>query len=864
MQFYYTSRAVADDGIRTMPPDAGGPVRLPAVQPAWSMPVPSPAPFSAFPTTRSALRCACASTSIPAAGFHVGIFKPQHKTILSGHGIRLARWRRAKVPSGTIFQKLLPLSASSGRRKQGLTRFKKRHSQEPEVISQLLEFQSANIPDASIRCAASAGHPSATGKIRTAAALAGHRRRCPFISLFIKPNIVPAPCRAYYRQLSDYMCATMTKPYAISSLAPDHLAELTRLMIEEVKEAAVFFMDVNGIIESWNSAAEEMKGFTAEDAIGSHLSLLYTDEDKALHWAEHNIDEAKKNGFFREERWRQRKDGSLFWARVLLTALRNDSGEHVGFSKITLDLTEHKLLERCVKEKEETQRVLSAANAGTWTWHPDTGQMDICRHFIALLGHTGDDTTIPFAQWLAFLHPDHRTLAKDAFESSHASCPGKPVHLELMMRQKNGTYRWYAVRAYWYQEKPGAPYMLQGVNIDIQELKTIGEEHQQAIEQLKAEDVRKNEFLAMLAHELRNPLAPISAGAELLKIVRRDEERVRQTSEIISRQISHMTNLVNDLLDVSRVTRGLAELDNVFLDMRHVVAHAVEQANPLLQSKLHHLALHMPPDTAMVAGDEKRLVQVVANLLNNAAKYTPEGGNIILKIEVHAFHVMLEIADDGIGMAPELVNRVFDLFAQAERTPDRSSGGLGLGLALVKSLVELHGGSVAAASEGIGKGSRFTVVLPRMHEQVMDAAAADDRQRLQNASRSLKILVVDDNEDAAAMLGMLLEASGHHVLAENDARQALARAGLESPDVCLLDIGLPGMDGHELAQRLRAQPATANAVLIAVTGYGQENDQRKALAAGFDHHLTKPVDIGKLTSILDGISPSDQVPGIAT
>ncbi|MDB5918729.1 MAG: putative histidine kinase, hybrid [Massilia sp.] len=648
----------------------------------------------------------------------------------------------------------------------------------------------------------------------------------------------------------------MTKQYAASSLPPAHLAELTRLMIEEVKEAAVFFMDVNGIIETWNGAAEEMKGFTAEDAIGSHLSILYTDEDKALGWAHHNVREAKKTGFFREERWRQRKDGTLFWARILLTALRNDSGELVGLSKITLDLTEHKLLERCVAEKEETRRVLRAANAGRWTWHPQAGQIDICENFIALLGHTGDDTTIPFAQWLDFIHPDHRTSVKEEFDSALSGSPGKTVHLEMLMRQKDGIYRWFAARAEWHQEKDDQPPMLQGVNIDIQELKTIGEERRKAIEQLKAEDVRKNEFLAMLAHELRNPLAPISAGAELLKMARRDEERVRQTSEVISRQVSHMTNLVNDLLDVSRVTRGLAELDNTPLDMSHVVADAVEQANPLIHSKRHHLALHMPPDTAMVKGDEKRLVQVVANLINNAAKYTPEGGNIALRIEVKTSHVILEVTDNGIGMAPELVNRVFDLFTQAERTSDRSSGGLGLGLALVKNLVELQGGSVAAASEGPGKGSRFTVVLPRVDEQLKEPGEAGGRHYLQPASRPLKILVVDDNVDAAAMLCMLLEATGHQVFSEHGGRQALERASVELPDVCLLDIGLPEMDGHELAQRLRAQPATANVVLIAVTGYGQENDQRKSMAAGFDHHLTKPVDLRKLISILAQISAS--------
>jgi CheY-like chemotaxis protein len=283
------------------------------------------------------------------------------------------------------------------------------------------------------------------------------------------------------------------------------------------------------------------------------------------------------------------------------------------------------------------------------------------------------------------------------------------------------------------------------------------------------------------------------------------------------------------------------------------VADAVEQANPVIQSRHHHLAVHMPPDLPMILGDEMRLVQVVANLLNNAAKYTPEGGNISLKIEVLVTHLLLEVEDSGIGMAPDLVKQVFDLFTQAERTSDRASGGLGLGLALVRSLVELHGGSVGAASEGLGKGSRFTILLPRMHT---DPVQAGRRHDAQSRPKPLKILVVDDNVDAAAMLSMLLEAFGHQVFAEHEAQRALARASIELPDVCLLDIGLPDMDGHELARRLRAWPPNANAVLIAVTGYGQENDKKNALAAGFNHHLTKPVDIKKLTSLLSEISPS--------
>lgn len=369
-------------------------------------------------------------------------------------------------------------------------------------------------------------------------------------------------------------------------------------------------------------------------------------------------------------------------------------------------------------------------------------------------------------------------------------------------------------------------------------------------EKLKDANRRKDEFLAMLAHELRNPLAPISAAAELMQMVKLDEERMRQTSQIIGRQVAHMTALVDDLLDVSRVTRGLVELDTASIDINQIITDAIEQATPLIRSRQHHLGMRLAADATLVLGDKKRLVQVLANLLSNAAKYTPEGGHILIRTEVRPAHVLIQISDDGNGMAPELVGRAFDLFAQAERTSDRSSGGLGLGLALVKSLVEHHHGTVTCESPGLGRGSTFTICLPRLlsDDYAKDAQAAPLTP--QQNSKALRIMVVDDNMDAAAMLAMLLEALGHKVLVEHGARQALERAKLDSPQVFLLDIGLPEMDGNELANRLRAQPETADAVLIAITGYGQDSDRGRALAAGFDHHLVKPVDTAKLVAIL--------------
>lgn len=360
----------------------------------------------------------------------------------------------------------------------------------------------------------------------------------------------------------------------------------------------------------------------------------------------------------------------------------------------------------------------------------------------------------------------------------------------------------------------------------------------------------KDEFLAMLAHELRNPLAPISAAAELLQTVKLDEDRVRNTSEIIVRQVDHMTSLVNDLLDVSRVTTGMVKLEKAPLDIRHIVTEAIEQVVPLIQSKRHHLIIDQAPDATIVLGDKNRLIQVIANLVNNAAKYTQESGKILVKTEVRNDDVLIEVIDDGIGMTRELAARVFDLFVQAEVTPDRSFGGLGLGLSLVKSLVELHDGTVQEKSEGIGKGSKFTVCLPRLIKASKQVTSQSLSRLSQKAAQSLRILVVDDNIDVAAMLSMLLEAAGHEVLIEHSAKQALECARIERPDVWLLDIGLPEIDGNELALCLRATPETSKSLLIALTGYGRDDDRKTTFAAGFDHHLIKPVNTKKLASIL--------------
>lgn len=419
---------------------------------------------------------------------------------------------------------------------------------------------------------------------------------------------------------------------------------------------------------------------------------------------------------------------------------------------------------------------------------------------------------------------------------------GQPDTLEYQHPLSDGKLGWRELRAY-----PGADNGLSVFFRDITDRK-------EAEEKLLDADRRKDEFLAMLAHELRNPLAPIGAAAELLQRVKLNEERVRTTSAVIGRQVSHMTGLIDDLLDVSRVTRGLIELDRATLDIQDVVNDALEQISPVIRSRGHELTMRLAPQSALVWGDKKRLVQVLANILNNAAKYTPEGGHLALRTSVQNEEVFIEVTDDGIGMTPETAKHAFDLFAQAERSSDRSSGGLGLGLALVKSLVELHGGNVTCKSAGLGQGSTFSICLPLLAERRETASrAASKNGGPTTPTASLKILVVDDNIDAAAMLKLLLESMGHEVLVEHGPLRALEQAKRYQPQVCLVDIGLPEIDGNEVARRLRAQPENAGAMLVAVTGYGQESDRASTLAAGFDHHLVKPVNTSALASILSVI-----------
>jgi signal transduction histidine kinase/ActR/RegA family two-component response regulator len=371
-------------------------------------------------------------------------------------------------------------------------------------------------------------------------------------------------------------------------------------------------------------------------------------------------------------------------------------------------------------------------------------------------------------------------------------------------------------------------------------------ERARAEEALRIADHRKDEFLATLGHELRNPLAPLLTGLQLLKLSGLQDPVAIRVSEVMERQISHLIRLVDDLLEVSRITRGVIDVHHEPLDLAFVVRSAIDTSRPVLEGAGHELTVDLPAEPITIGGDAVRLTQVFGNLLTNAAKYTNAGGHIWLTVRTEGDRAVVSVRDNGIGIPAAQLSSVFDMFMQVDRSNRRTQGGLGIGLTLVRSLVSMHGGRVEARSEGPGTGSEFIVELPVL----AGAAAGADRRRTPRKFPPRRILVVDDNRDAAGTLGDLLTALGATVAVVNSGRAALDSLETFHPDSALLDIGMPEMDGYEVARRIRASPDHGDLLLIALTGWGQEHDQRRSRAAGFDHHLVKPPDINKLRELL--------------
>jgi len=491
--------------------------------------------------------------------------------------------------------------------------------------------------------------------------------------------------------------------------------ERFRHLVEGVKDYAIFGLDAGGHIMSWNAGAQRIKGYAASEIIGSHFSRFYTPEDLARNWPAHELEVASVEGRFEDEGWRVRKDGSRFWANVVITALYDDKQRVRGFAKLTRDLTARR-----------------------------------------------------------------------------------------------------------------------------------------RIEALQETDRQTREFLAMLAHELRNPLAGIANALELMR--RSPDAEHAGLRNVIQRQTAHLSRIVDDLLDVSRITQGKIVLRKERLDLSEAVARVVESCRSSIDARKHLVDLQLAAHSVPVDADPTRIAQIVQNLVINAVKYTAPGGRITIAVAAESGEAVLRVRDNGIGIPPELLRNVFDLFVQGDRSLDRTEGGLGIGLTLVKRLVELHGGSVAASSEGPGAGSEFVVRLPLAErEAALDRTSEPAREPSPTRHR---VLVVDDNRDSANTLAALFEMMGHDVRTAYDGPDALSIATEYRPDAVFLDIGLPGMNGYEVARKVRASPELAGTTLVAFTGYCQDEDRRRLAEVGFDHHVVKPAGIGELAKILDALPHS--------
>jgi len=496
--------------------------------------------------------------------------------------------------------------------------------------------------------------------------------------------------------------------------------------------------------------------------------------------------------------------------------------------------------ERALRESEAKFRIITNVMPQmVWATQPGEETDYFNDRILEFTGQAKEALTGP--GWANYIHPDD--LPKAYSEWQHALATGKPLESEYRLLHHSGEYRWVLGRALPYQKEDGTSQWM-GTFTDIQDQKMTAE-------QLQLTNERKDEFLAMLAHELRNPLAPVANAVQLLRISAKNENRVQEITSIVERQVKHMTELVNDLLDVSRIARGLVDLHRVAVDLKMVVAQAIEQVRPLIEAKGHTLYTTISAKHATVIGDQTRLIQALSNILTNAAKYTPNGGHIKLSFCVSTNEVKISVQDNGVGIDAPLLPYVFDLFTQAQRTPDRAQGGLGLGLTLVKRIIELHEGNVIAESAGCGQGSTFSVLLPLAPANDMPNILPESGSAATVPANAQRILLVDDNTDAAQSLAMLLEGYGHEVTVESNGLKGLEAALSFLPQIIILDIGLPDFNGYELAKRLRAEVETKHTVLVALTGYGQEEDKALAKAAGFDCHLVKPVDFQKLKKVIE-------------
>ncbi|TDV33775.1 PAS/PAC sensor hybrid histidine kinase [Paraburkholderia caballeronis] len=614
-------------------------------------------------------------------------------------------------------------------------------------------------------------------------------------------------------------------------------------LVQPIEDYAIFLLDPTGHVLTWNAGAQRIKGYEAHEIIGQHFSLFYTPDAVQRGWPDHELEQAALHGRFKDEGWRVRKDGGTFWANVVITALRERDGTLSGFAKITRDLTAERRQMEALRLSEERFRLLveSVSDHAIFMLDPNGFVVSWNSGATNLKGYRPAE--IVGQHFSAFYPPEDVASGKPERELKAAAAQGRCLHEGWRVR-KDGSMFWAAVTLTAVHDGHGRLNGFAKVTRDMTESRRNAE-LERSSEQMK-------QFLAMLAHELRNPLAPVRNAIAMMQLADDVSPDIARARDLIDRQIGHLTRLVDDLLDVGRITSGKIELRDARLDLRDVVTRAVEAAQPFTAARRQRIDVQMPTAPIMMTGDETRLMQVLQNLLHNASKFSPDGGQVAVDVTPGARAVQIQVRDHGRGIRAEALETIFGLFSQDSVIPGLNDGGLGIGLMLCRSLVELHGGTIDAASAGPGRGSVFTIRLPLVRDgATMPAAAAHHgAPAALGELPPLRVLVVDDNRDSADSLAMLLELKGHDVRVAYSAAQAREQVEGFTPDAALIDIAMPEIDGYDALRELRTLPHLADTVFAAMTGFGQAGDIELTRAAGFEMHLVKPVDVALFDEVL--------------
>ena len=620
-----------------------------------------------------------------------------------------------------------------------------------------------------------------------------------------------------------------------------------------VSQAAtgVVEMDVAGRITLVNQKYCDMLGYSEEELLGRWIIDVTAPDSVPKTLAAVADIVAEGTGRVVEKHYR-RKDGTLMSATSSVNALRNAAGETHGLVAIVLDTTESERAAEALRASEERYRTLfdsmdqafcvvdlhvgEDGEPAGWTFLETNAAFAAHSGLADVVGKTHSLPSAPHVWWLDSVNKVAREGGDLRFE-----------------RYVQGLGRWLDV----YLTRIGGEGSTKVAALfrDITERKTAEEQLRRFAGDLEEADRRKTDFLATLAHELRNPLAPIRSGLGVMRLNRDASPALARVREMMERQVTHMVHLIDDLLDVARISGGKLNLRKSRVALAPILASAVETSLPLIESARHELAVEAPDGELFVDADATRIAQVVANLLNNAAKYTPPGGHITLALRREGFDAVIVVSDTGVGIPDHALHSVFDMFSQVGSESERSQGGLGIGLSLVRQLVQMHGGSVTAESAGPGAGSRFTVRLPLLREEAAGPEAlVSAAAPAQDAGSSLRVLVVDDNVDAAVTLAMILDVEGYVTRVAHGGQEAVRMTDEFGPAVVFLDIGMPGMNGFETAEAIRRLPGIAQPCLVALTGWGAEHDRARSAAAGFDHHLTKPVELGTVQALLASVN----------